>query len=70
MKLPDRMRDMLEMLTIDDVARKLGVPVSDVKILIDTNQLSHYRLGQRGQLVRVIRRDLIEFEARTPMMTE
>lgn len=65
-----RMSDILQMLTIDDVARKLGVPVTDVNVLIDTNQLSHYRLGQHGELVRVIRRDLIEFEARTPMMTE
>lgn len=63
MKLPERMRDILQMLTIDDVARKLGVPVTDVKILIDTNQLSHYRLGQHSELVRVIRRDLIVFEA-------
>jgi excisionase family DNA binding protein len=64
MKLPERMRDILEMLTIDDVAKKLGVPATDVKVLIDTNQLSHYRLGQHGELVRIIRRDLIAFESK------
>lgn len=58
-----RMSGILQMLTIDDVARKLGVPVTDVRVLIDTNQLSHYRLGQHGELVRVIRRDLIAFKA-------
>lgn len=64
MQLPERMRDILEMLTIDDVAMKLGVPATDVKILIDTNQLSHYRLGQHGEMVRIIRRDLIAYEAK------
>jgi excisionase family DNA binding protein len=65
MKLPERMRDILEMLTIDDVARKLGVPATEVKVLVDTNQLSHYRLGQHGELVRIISRDLIAYEAKS-----
>lgn len=58
-----RMRDILQMLTLDDVARKLGVPASDVRILVDTNQLAHYRLGQRGEQFRFIQRDLTALES-------
>ena len=58
-----RMRDILQMLTIDDVARKLGVAVSDVRVLVDTDQLAHYRLGQHGEQIRIIQRDLTQFES-------
>ena len=57
-----RMRDILQMLTLDDVARKLGVPVSEVRVLVERNQLAHYRLGQHGDQIRIIRRDLVDFE--------
>ncbi len=71
MKQPERLREILEMLTIDDVALKLGVPATDVKVLIDTNQLSHYRLGQHGELIRIIRRDLLAYEtAIRPMLDQ
>ena len=57
-----RMRDILQMLTLDDVARKLGVPVTDVRVLVDTDQLPHFRLGQNGEQIRIIQRDLVDFE--------
>ena len=57
-----RMRDILQMLTLDDVARKLGVPVTDVRVLVDTDQLPHFRLGQNGEQIRIIQRDLTDFE--------
>ena len=63
MTTQSRMRDILQMLTIDDVARKLGVSASDVRVLVDTNQLAHYRLGQHGEQIRIIQRDLTDFEA-------
>ena len=63
MTTQSRMRDILQMLTIDDVARKRGVPVSEVRVLVDTNQLAHYRLGQHGEQIRIIQRDLTDFEA-------
>ena len=56
------MRDILQMLTLDDVARKLGVPVSDIRVLVDTERLPHYRLGHNGEQIRIIRRDLVAFE--------
>lgn len=57
-----RLRDTLQMLTLDDVARKLSVPVSDVRVLVDTNQLAHYRLGHSDEQIRIIQRDLSDFE--------
>lgn len=55
------MRDILQMLTLDDVAGKLNVPVSDVRVLIETDRLPHYRLGHHGEQIRIIRRDLAAF---------
>ena len=59
-----RMRDVLQMLTFDDVARKLGVPVSEIRVLVDTDQLTHFRLGHNGEQIRIIRRDLVAFESK------
>ncbi len=59
-----RMCDILEMLTIDDAARILGVSVSDIRVLVDTDQLLHYRLGQYGEQIQIIRRDLMAFKAK------
>jgi hypothetical protein len=58
-----RMRDILQMLTLDDVARKLGVPVTDVRVLVDTDQLPHFRLGRNGEQIRIIQRDLVAFKS-------
>ena len=60
-----RMRDILQLLTLDDVARKLGVPVSEIRVLVDTERLPHYRLGHNGDQIRIIRRDLLAFESKT-----
>ena len=65
-----RMRNILQMLTIDDVARKLGVPVTDVRVLVDTDQLPHFRLGQNGEQIRIIQRDLADFELSDPRATQ
>ena len=57
------LRDRLQMLTIDDVARELNVPASVVQQLVDTNTLPHYRLGQHGEQIRIIQCDLVGFQA-------
>jgi excisionase family DNA binding protein len=57
------LRDLLRMLTIDDVARQLNVPASVIQRLVDTNALPHYRLGQHGEQIRIIQCDLADFQA-------
>ncbi|MCA9058956.1 MAG: helix-turn-helix domain-containing protein [Planctomycetaceae bacterium] len=56
-----RIRQSLEMLTIDDVARKLKIDPSEVSILIVTERLRCFRLGQNGERIRIIQRDLERF---------
>jgi len=54
------------MLTIDDVARKLGVPVTDVRVLVDSDPLSGFRRGQNVEQIRDIQRDQTDFELTDP----
>ena len=58
------MRERLRMMTIDDVARELDVPVDVVQQLVDINVLPHYCLGHDAEQIRIIRCDLMEFQAR------
>ena len=57
------LRDLLRMLTVDDVARELNVPARVVQQLVDTNTLPHYRLGQHGEQIRILQCDLADFRS-------
>lgn len=57
------LRDLLRMLTIDDVARELNVPARVVQQLVNTNVLPHYRLGHHGEQIRIIQCDLADFQS-------
>jgi excisionase family DNA binding protein len=65
------MRERLRMMTIDEAAHELHVPAIVIQQLVDMNALSHYRLGQHGEQIRIIRCELKEFQSRTqpPMET-
>lgn len=49
-RIPPALTAHLKLLSIEDAARVLGVDDDEIRRLVDTGQLGHYRRGESGRV--------------------
>lgn len=68
MNFRSRLKHQLTILDVRDAAAELQITTTALKQLVNRNLLKSYRLGESGQLLRLLRCDLEEFSSQHPRL--